>query len=203
MTRTGCLLASLAHLLGGVLALGLFALTAGHCLVTVDTLAPADAIVVLGGDAGNYWRVRHAVDLYNAGRAPVVVFSGGELKDAGLECSSAQLSVEAAQKLGFPPAAAIVADGAQSTYDEAINLRRLTEQHRWRSLIVVTDAFHTRRASCTFRALLPGVIVYLSAAPNPVYDPARWWQTEDGLVAVFSESLKLCFYWLRYDIAPL
>jgi len=203
MTRTGCLITGIAHLLGALLVLGAFALTAGHFLTTVDTLSQADAIVVLGGDNSNFRRVQHAVDLYNAGRAPVVVFSGGELKDAGLECSSAQLSVEAAQKLGLPAEATIIADGAQSTYDEAVNLRQLARQHGWRSLIVVTDLFHTRRAARTFRTLLPEATIYLSAAPNPTCDAARWWQTEEGLVAVFSEWIKLTFYWARYGIGPV
>ena len=203
MTRKGCLITGIAHLLGGLLVLGVFTLTAGHCLTAVDTFSQADAIVVLGGDGGNFYRVRHAVDLYNAGRAPVIVFSGGTLADAGLACSSAHLSVEAAQKLGLPAEAVVIADGAQSTYDEAVNLGRLARQHGWRSLIVVTDLFHTRRTARTFRTLLPDVAIYLSAASNPAYDAARWWQTEEGLVAVFSEAIKLAFYWARYGIGPV
>ena len=198
-----CLLASVALLLSGLLALGLLAITVGHFLTAVDTLSQADAIVVLGGDGGDFFRVQQAVDLFNEGHAPVVVFSGGTLKDAGLACSSAQLSLEAAQELGLPTGAAIIASGAQSTYDEAMNLGRLAQQHRWHSLILVTDLFHTRRAARTFRTLLPGTTIYLSAAPDPNYDAARWWQTEEGLVAVLNEMIKLVFYWVRYGIAPV
>ena len=147
--------------------------------------------------------VQHAVQLFNEGRAPVVVFSGGTLKDAGIACSSAQLSLEAAQELGLPPGAAITASGAQSTYDEAMNISRLAQQHRWHSLIIVTDLFHTRRVARTFRTLLPDTTIYLSAAPDPNYDAGRWWQTEEGLVGVFNEVLKLAFYWARYGIAPV
>jgi len=133
----------------------------------------------------------------------VVVFSGGTMQSAGLACSSAQLSLEAAQQLGLPAGAAIIASGAQSTYDEAVNLRRLVQQHRWQSLIIVTDLFHTRRAARTFRTLLPDTTIYLSAAPDPRYDAGRWWQNEHSLVAVFNEVIKLGFYWVRYGIAPV
>ena len=53
-------------------------------------------------------------------------------------------------------------------------------------LSVVTDLFHTRRAARTFRTLLPDTTIYLNAAPDPNYDASRWWQTEEGLVAVFN-----------------
>lgn len=204
MNCKGCLLSGVALLLAALLALGVFTITAGHFLTAVDTYSQADAIVVLGGDGGDFFRVQQGVDLFNEGYAPVVVFSGGiSLKDTGLACSSAQLSLEAAQELGLPDGAAIIADGAQSTYDEAMNLSRLTQQRRWHSLIVVTDLFHTRRAARTFRTLLPDTTIYLSAAHDPNVDASRWWQTEEGLIAVFNEVIKLVFYWAKYGITPI
>jgi len=208
----GCLLSSIALLLAALLVLGVFTITAGHFLTAVDAFSQADAIVVLGGDGGNFFRVQQGVALFNQGYAPLVVFSGGvSQKDAGLACSSAELSLEAAQELGLPDGAAIIASGAQSTYDEAVNLRRLAQQHHWHSLIIVTDLFHTRRAARTFRTLLPDTTIYacpepsrrVSAAPDPNVDAARWWRTEEGLVAVFNEVIKLGFYWARYGIAPV
>ena len=126
MSCKGCLLFGVALLLVGLLALGVFTITAGHFLTAVDAFSQVDAIVVLGGDGGGFFRVQQGVDFFNEGHAPVVVFSGGiSLRDAGLACSSAQLSLEAAQELGLPNDAAIIASGAQSTYDEAVNLGRL------------------------------------------------------------------------------
>jgi len=197
-----CFLSCTALLLGGLLALGGFVLTVGHFLTAVDTFSQADAIVVLGGESSNFFRVQHAVDLFNEHYAPLVVFSGGTLADAGLACSSAQLSLEAAQKLGLPGNAVVIAEGAQSTYDEAVNIHRLVQQHGWQSLIIVTDLFHTRRAARTFRSLLPDITIYVSPAPDPRYDASRWWQNEHSLVAVFNEVLKLIFYWFKYGIAP-
>jgi len=203
VNRKGCLLTGIALLLAALLALGVFTITVGHFLTAVDAISQADAIVILGGDGGDFFRVQQGVALFNEGYAPVVVFSGGTLKDAGLACSSAQLSLEAAQQLGLPADVTIIASGAQSTYDEAVNIRRLAQQHGWHSLIIVTDLFHTRRAARTFRTLLPDTAIYLSAAPDPNYDARRWWQNEEGLVAVFNEVLKLAFYWAKYGITPV
>ncbi len=192
----------------GILLLALLLLdaawySAGRFLAAPNPLSSADAILVLGGESSGFWRTRHALALYEQGYAPLVVFSGGSLADAGIACSSASLSLEAAQQLGLPANAAIILDGAGSTYDEAVNFRRLASERGWRSAIVVTDAFHTRRAGNTFRALLPSVRISVSAAPNPRYVPAHWQRTEDGLVAVVNEYLKLGFYWFHYGIAPL
>lgn len=198
-----CFLVCAALLLCSLLAAGIFAITVGHFLATDDAISQADAIVVLGGEDSSFFRVQHAVELFNEGYAPVVIFSGGTLADAGLACSSAQLSLEAAQQLGLPAYATIIANGAQSTYDEAVNIRRLVQQHDWHSLIVVTDMFHTRRAARTFRTLLLDTTVYVSAAPDPRYNANCWWQNEHSLVAVFTEVIKLVFYWAKYGITPI
>ena len=195
----GCLLGLAAHLAGGLMIFGVFALAAGPFLAATDVPAPADAIVVLAASVG---RTRHAVDLFHQGYAPVVVFSDAALVDVGLSCSYGRMSLEAAQELGLPAGVAVIADRAESTYDEAENVRRLVRERGWRSLIVVTDPFHTRRAGRTFRTLMPEVTLYLSAAPTSRYEPGRWWKSENGLIAAFSELIKLGFYWLEYGVVP-
>jgi uncharacterized SAM-binding protein YcdF (DUF218 family) len=161
-----------------------------------------DAIVILGGESEGYSRTQHAVDLFNQGYAPRVVFSGGTMRDFGLACSSAQLSLEAAQGLGLPENAVVISYEAQSTYDEAVNLARLAGEQGWRSLLVVTTPFHTRRAARTFRTLMPALSISVSAAPDPRFDASHWWRTEEGLVTVVNEVLKLLFYWAKYEISP-
>jgi uncharacterized SAM-binding protein YcdF (DUF218 family) len=60
-----------------ILACGGGFLSAGRLLLVDDPAQPADAIVSLGGDTNGFPRVRHAVELYHQGVAPVVVLSGG------------------------------------------------------------------------------------------------------------------------------
>ena len=57
----------------------------------------------------------------------------------------------------------------------------------------MTDPFHTRRAARTFRTLLPDTSIYVSAASDPRYHASRWWRTENSLVRVFNEVIKLAF----------
>lgn len=206
-SANGCLLNGALILLGELVILIILmvvsVVTIGRFLAVDDDLDRADAIVVLGGNCGEYPRVRHALQLYQGGYAPTVVMSGGTMAGTGIACSSAQISLEAAQSLGLPADAAIVADGAQTTYDEAVNIRRLTQQHGWQSLIIVTSPLHTRRAARTFRTLLPETTIYVSLAPYADRDAGPWWQDEDDLVAVVNEVLKLGFYWVKYGVAPV
>jgi uncharacterized SAM-binding protein YcdF (DUF218 family) len=197
LNRRGRLALGVALPLVSLLACIVPASQLGAFLTSIDRLSQADAIVVLGG--GNGSRAYHAVDLYNQGYAPWVVFSGGTRRGHSL----AQQTRAFAQGLGLPTSAALVADPARNTYQEAANLRRLAEREGWHSLIVVTDTLHTRRAARTFRAMLPGVTIYLSAAQDPGYDAAHWWDNKFGRRMVALEVIKLGFYWVHYGVRPV
>jgi len=197
--RGGCLVLA-ALLCAGALALALLTLRIDRFLTVDEPLAPADAIVVLASDPK---RIQHAVNLYAQGYAPVVVFTDATYKDAGLACSSALLDVPAAQALGLPAGAVVITgDKVTSTYDEAAAVRAVVAERGWQQLIVVTDPFHTRRASATFRALIPDVAVAASATPDGEYDPQQWWRSEEGVMAAITEVGKLAFYWVAYGIVP-
>ena len=202
MNCKGCLVSLLALVGLGIVAVSVATLSLGRMLDATSQPTPADAIFVLGGEGGQFTRTRHALDLYDAGLAPKVVFSGGTLLGAGLACTSTELSLEAAQQLGLPAEAIVLADEAQSTLDEAENLARLADEQGWRSLILVTDRFHTRRALRTMQAMMPDVRMAISAPMDPQYDPAHWWGTEHGLIFAVNEALKLGFYWAEYGIKP-
>jgi len=203
MSCKGCLASSATLLVLLLLVCGIGVLTVGQFLTTIDTVSSADAIVVLSGDSEDFARTEQAAHLFHKGYAPMMVLSTSSSKYAGLPCSPAQQSLAVARSQGVSADAVILISDAESTYEEAVKLRRLAQQRDWHRLIIVTDLFHTRRASRTFRTLLPDVTIYVTAAPNPEYDPRRWWRTEDGLVLVFSEVIKLAFYWVKYGIAPI
>ena len=119
----------------------------------------------------------------------------------GLVCSTAQLSLAAARELGLSPSVSLVADGAQSTYDDVVTLSQLAREHGRRSLRV-TDPPHTRRAGLTFRALLPDVTIHFSAATHPSNDAARWWRAREGATAALAEMIRTIFYRVKYGISP-
>lgn len=70
-----------------------------------------------------------------------------------------------------------------TTDEEARAVRALAEARGPRSLIVVTDPFHTRRARLNFRRILAGTAISVVVRPvqNSPYVSGVWWKSADGL----------------------
>ncbi|MGN7727309.1 YdcF family protein [Luteimonas sp. 22616] len=160
--------------------------------IEANALPRADAIVVLGG--GSYAWLRRAEirleDLKNsrlatgarawlAGRAPVVVLSGGR---GGNGTSEAALMATAMARIGVPASALMLEERSRDTRDNALFTAQLAGQHDIRRVLLVTSAVHMPRASYWFRA------AGLDVVPVPVPEPRirgswtrRWLPSRDAL----------------------
>ncbi|MCA1615405.1 MAG: YdcF family protein [Acidobacteria bacterium] len=196
---------------GAVTALAAWALVAwgaARWLAVAEALPRADAVVVLGGAAAYVERTREAARLYGEGRAPVVVLTNDGLRGgwsqaqqrnpffherAGEELRRAGV---AAQRIELVPG--VVA----STHDEAVAVRAYAAARGWRSLLVVTSAYHSRRALWTFRRVFEGSNVALGLAPAPPGEGTpstfAWWLRPRGWRLIAGEYLKLIYYRWQY-----
>lgn len=79
-------------------------------------------------------------------------------------------------------------------------MRRLAQQQGWRSVLVVTHSFHTRRARLAFRDGFrdTGITVAVRPVNEHWYDPGSWWQSHKGLRQTWTEYLKLALHLLGY-----
>ena len=151
-----------------------------------DLAQPADAIVVLGarvnadGSASSdlISRTFHAVDLYHAGLAPVVICAGGA---AGDRLAAGAVSCRfAVQELGVPVPRAYVATEADafSTEEEALAVADLMRRNGWRSAILVSHPLHLYRAQWLFGR--QGLEVFTSPTNTElarIAPPVRAWYT--------------------------
>jgi len=177
---------------------------AADLLVVNDPLQPADIIFVLNGDYNT--RPFRASELYQQGLAPLIVIAQAEILPAeklGLAPNETDVAIGVMKKLGVPPEKIVVLPvdgGTTSTFDEAIALRQYIEANEVHSLILLTSAFHTRRAKWIFDRELAGLPVRLEVAAVPSYgfDEGNWWQSEDGLIALNNEYIKLFYYFVKY-----
>lgn len=128
-----------------------------------EAVAPAQAVVVLSGmmlhvpgkqavvpewgDAVD--RFFGGVELYAAGKAPRLVFTGGLLPWQGDQEPEGQVLRRMALRLGVPADAMVVSGPAQNTEQEAAAVRRLLEPAVQR-IVLVTSAFHMSRAKSLF-----------------------------------------------------
>jgi uncharacterized SAM-binding protein YcdF (DUF218 family) len=173
-------------------------------LIIDDRLQPADILFLLNSEVDT--RPFHAAELYKQGLAPVVVIARSEdnsIVDLGLVPNDTDISVGVMEKLGVPPGKIIVLPaegGVTSTFDEAAALRQYAEANRVHRIILVTSAFHTRRARWIFEKTLAGLPVTLEMAAVPYigFDQTDWWKSEGGLITLNNEYIKLFYYLFKY-----
>jgi len=173
-------------------------------LIVSDKLQPADVIVLLNSDVNT--RPFRASELYKQGLAPVIVIARSESTptvDLGLVPNDTDISVAVMEKQGVPADKIIVLPfpgGVTSTFDEAAVIRQYVQAHQTRRIILVTSAFHTRRARWIFEKTLAGLPVALEmvAVPYAGFDQTNWWKNETGLITLNNEYIKLFYYLFKY-----
>jgi uncharacterized SAM-binding protein YcdF (DUF218 family) len=173
-------------------------------LIINDRLLPADIILLLNSEFDT--RPFRAAELYQQGMAPVIVIARAEdtpVVDLGLVPNGTAISVGVLEKLGVPPDKIIilpVPGGATSTLDEAVAFRQYIETNQVDRVILVTSAFHTRRARWIFKKTLAGLPLTLemAAVPHTDFDRTNWWKNEKGLIALNNEYIKLLYYFFKY-----
>jgi uncharacterized SAM-binding protein YcdF (DUF218 family) len=133
--------------------------------VPVSRIGKADAIVVLSGmivtvdgaplgewgDAVD--RFDGGVELFKAGRAPVVVFTRGQVPWRPDVVPEGELLAKRALLLGVPQSAIRLTGKAGNTAEEAVAARVLlgvSKKGGAKRIILVTSAFHMRRARFLF-----------------------------------------------------
>jgi uncharacterized SAM-binding protein YcdF (DUF218 family)/lysophospholipase L1-like esterase len=127
-------------------------------LLTSDTIASADAIVVLGagvvGECGTNQsgvrRVLLAARLWREKLAPVILFTGGQAQGG---CPIAVAMASLAQEVGVPEASILMESSSTTTHENGDRSADLLRRRGVRRVLVVTDRLHMRRAAGTFAQL--------------------------------------------------
>lgn len=130
----------------------------------VEEFPTADAIVLLGGflqqplpprvapDLGaGADRALEAVRLYRAGKAPVIVVSGGNLPWRFGSAPEAELIGDLLVELGVPRSALVLETESRNTHENAVSTARIFAERGWTSGLLVTSGTHMPRALATFR----------------------------------------------------
>lgn len=133
----------------------------------VSTLRPGvtyDVVVLLGGTVSALGATREQVswgdnvdrltvtfDLLRAGTARHVIVSGGQLRE-GIPTEAEYLARQL-EAWGIDPARIIVESKARNTAENARFSKAVIDERGFRSVLVVTSAFHMARSEACFRAV--------------------------------------------------
>jgi uncharacterized SAM-binding protein YcdF (DUF218 family) len=172
-----------------LLALTLAAtLGVGFFLAPQNPLAISDAIVAIsGGETAQ--RTQEAVELYQDGLAPLIIFSGAA-RDQGV--SNAEAMKNLAIKSGVPSEKILVEEKAQDTFDNARFVRDLLAEQKISSIILVTSPYHQRRAYLTFRHMLGNDVTIINhSSTDSAWRKNGWWKNPWGVALTLSELRKI------------
>jgi len=161
---------------------------AARWLIRVDPLRPADVIMALGGDP-RCGREREAAELYRRGLAPRIIVSGVPYA-WGL--NTGESARQYLLSLGIPEKDILVFRESWNTRIEARELIRLMRENGWKSALIVTSPFHSRRALFTVERRAPD-LAFLSApvaARPPEWQPERWWARRGDMGTTVREYLS-------------
>jgi len=163
---------------------------AGGWLVVEDTLENADAIIVLSDDNFYADRATRAAELYRQNLAPAVVASGVRLRPyAGIS----ELMTHDLIERGVPKERIVpLPQDADNTREEAEAIKGLVAQKGWKSVIIVTSNYHTRRARYIFHQVFPSnTNIAVASARDADFDPSNWYEHRRAVKRFEHEVLGL------------
>jgi uncharacterized SAM-binding protein YcdF (DUF218 family) len=183
-----------------------FAGLLGFTIATVLALLPAwegepaevpsasDAMVVLGGDAGE--RVMVAANLYSTGIANRAIVTG--LEDSPADTRYVYLNWRIAYLIdaGMPAANIVLERTARNSREEVSAIARIAADQGWKTVVVISDPPHMRRLRLLWNAETgKGDLRVMLVATNPKWwsKSPRCWLNERCAQIVLLEAIKIAY----------
>lgn len=172
----------------------------GYILVTENRLpAHAQAAVVLQGSIiGERARLDGAMQLAREGVVDQVLVSvppqsywGQAIPPVALQFIEKNYGAALAARVNF----CVVGPEVDSTEQEAAALIPCIQEQGWRSVVVVTSNYHTRRAGILWRRRIrksdPTTTLAIDGVPDPEFHAQGWWRDRRSAKTWFLEFTKL------------
>ena len=155
-------------------------------LVAGEEPAKADLAVVLAGDGGGN-RIMKAGDLVREGFVPAALVSG----PTGMyDTPESDLAIHFASTHGYPESYFIAFPiPAKSSQEEAALIVPELRKRNVKSILVVTNGYHTRRAGRYYKHI-PGITARMIAARDRYAEHGTWWRNREGRKTMFMEWSK-------------
>lgn len=208
MKKRSRLFKFLVLFLGLMLAWIMLAPFLANYLIVEKPVEKADAILVLGGSAVYIERTQKAAALYKEGRAPKILLTddgeqGGWSKQEQRNPFFVELARNNLIAAGVPAEnIEILEPQVTGTIYEAQVLKKTIIEHGYKSVLLVTSAYHTRRALWTFERVLADQTIEIGIASPPPGEqtppPFSWWVKKEGWRLVAAEYVKSVYYRLYY-----
>lgn len=179
-------------------------------LIADKNVDHADVIVVLSGAADFTQRARGGADAFTRLGSPRIWITddnqrgGWDDTEKGNPYFVDRMQRELINHGVSSAAIERVPGYVHSTGDEAEAVIAMAAERNYRSVVVVTSDYHSRRALWTFERIAQkqnaDLTIGLIRSPSGEKYPDRytWWLTPRGWRTVGAEYVKFCWYWLYY-----
>lgn len=158
-----------------------------------DPLEPADAVFVFG--AKTPLRAQKAIELYQGGHAPKLVFSGHGPFGTDAQTSEAEAYRDLALAAGVPAADVIIETESVTIPDNVRASLNLFEATGFmpKRLILVNSPYVQRRGWCHFKKYLPEDVVLIrqNCTTGDKFSRDGWFTNADGIKVVLNEFFKM------------
>jgi uncharacterized SAM-binding protein YcdF (DUF218 family) len=110
---------------------------------------PPQPTVTLDDATAN--RLLYGAELYRAGKAPVVILSGGQMPWTKDRPPMSQGMAEVIELMGVPESAIIKETDSANTYENAVDVAKILRVRHIGRILLVTSAMHMPRALALFK----------------------------------------------------
>ena len=167
---------------------------AGKFVYKKDELKPADVIVILAGEEKE--RVEYGAYLFREewAKKDRIIMAGGPLV---WKYTWASLMKEHAEHLGIPGKDILLEDRSRNTEEDAKYTKDILQKYKYKSLILVTSPYHSKRAYTIFQKVMGKDIKIISApVENSWFKFEDWWKRRRDRSMVLNEYSKFLWLWI-------
>lgn len=167
---------------------------AGRLIYKKDALKPADVIVILAGEDKE--RVEYGAYLFREewSQKKRIIMAGGPVV---WKYSYAALMKEHAEHIGIPGKDILLEDKSRSTEEDAKYTKEILRKYNYKSLILVTSPYHSKRASTIFQKVMgKDIKVIVAPVENSWFKFEEWWTRRRDRSIVLNECSKFLWLWI-------
>jgi len=151
----------------------------------------ADVIIVLSGGEDN--RIITAVDLYKKGISDKILMCGG---GPFLGRYYAEYMGDYARRLGVKRRNLLYELNSLSTYENAKFSYPIIKRQEFKSILIVTSKYHTKRSYKAFQKFYKGIDIYIVGSKDGI-NYKKWWQNYESTEKILNEFVKTLIYFFK------
>tara|TARA_B110000908_G_C10256949_1_gene456244 strand:+ start:282 stop:887 length:606 start_codon:yes stop_codon:yes gene_type:complete len=174
----------------------------GTFLVYENNIEFIETAFVLSG--GAFDRGNKAAELINTKKVSKVICTGAnkppDFKALNIDLLESELTRKnIISQVQDSSLVSLIKEGT-STLEESEIILAYCLKNNLKECVIISSKFHTRRIKKVFLKHFKkqGIDVFIIGAPSSSFDESSWWTSENGLINLNNEYIKLLYYFVKY-----